>query len=77
MKKASSKTHDNDEDTLRPEYDFSGATRGATATRFREGSNVMVVDPAVLDVFPDGEAVSEALRAWADVIRHGRSKQTA
>lgn len=61
-----------DKDTLRPEYDFSGAVRGATATRYAAGANVVVIDPEVLDVFPDGAAVNEALKALATVIRRGR-----
>jgi hypothetical protein len=62
-----------DEDTMRPEYDFSKGVRGATAARFREGTNIVVLDPDVMDVFPDSEAVNEALRALAPVIR--RRKQ--
>lgn len=58
-----------DRDTLRPEYDFSGAVRGVTATRYAQGANVVLIDPEVLDVFPDGLAVNEALRALAPVIR--------
>jgi hypothetical protein len=61
-----------DRDTLRPEYDFSRAVRGATAARYAEGANIVVVDPEVLDVFPDGASVNEALRALAPVIRRGR-----
>ena len=66
-------------DTMRPEYDFSGAVRGVTATRYAKGTNVVVVDPEVLDVFPDSGAVNEALRALAPVLRrrqtsHGRRK---
>jgi len=61
-----------DEDTMRPEYDFSGAVRGKTATRYAEGSNVVLIDPDVLDVFPDANAVNEALRALAPVIRRRR-----
>jgi len=61
-----------DLDTLRPEYDFSGAVRGATAARYARGANIVVVDPKVLDVFPDGASVNEALRALAPVIRRGR-----
>jgi hypothetical protein len=61
-----------DRDTIRPEYDFSRAVRGATAARYAEGANVVVIDPDVLDVFPDGLAVNEALRALAPVIRRGR-----
>jgi len=59
-------------DTMRPEYDFSGAARGKTAARYAEGTNVVVVGRDVLDVFPDGNAVNEALRALAPVIRRRR-----
>jgi hypothetical protein len=59
---------------MRPEYDFSKGVRGATAARHREGTNVVVLDPSVMDVFPDLDAVNEALRALAPVLR--RRKQT-
>lgn len=59
-------------DTLRPEYDFSRAVRGVTAARYAQGANVVVIDPEVLDVFPDGPSVNEALRALASVIRQRR-----
>jgi len=63
-----------DRDTMRSEYDFSGAVRGVTAARYAKGTNVVVVDPEVLDVFPDSVAVNEALRALAPVLRR---RQTA
>ena len=58
-----------DRDTMRPEYDFSKGVRGVTAARYREGTNVIVLDPSVMDVFPDSDAVNEALRALAPVLR--------
>jgi len=58
-----------DEDTMRPEYDFSKGVRGVTAARYREGTNIVVLDPSVMDVFPDSESVNEALRALAPVLR--------
>jgi hypothetical protein len=61
-----------DRDTMRPEYDFSSAVRGATAARYAQGSNVAVIDPDVLDVFPDGPAVNRTLRALAPVLRQQR-----
>ena len=61
-------------DTMRPEYDFSGAVRGVTAARYAKGTNVVVVDPEVLDVFPNSGAVNEALRALAPILRR---RQTA
>jgi hypothetical protein len=65
---------DADRDTMRAEYDFSAGKRGVTAARYAQGTNVVVVDPGVLDVFPDGAAVNEALRALAPVIR-GRQRR--
>ena len=54
---------------MRPEYDFSKGVRGVTAKRYREGTNVVVIDPDLRDVFPDSESVNEALRALAPVLR--------
>lgn len=63
-----------DRDTLRPEYDFSKGVRGVTARRYAEGANVVVIDPAVLDVFPDAGTVNDALRALAPVIRQQKRR---
>jgi hypothetical protein len=78
MKKPSRKSvSDPDRDTMRPEYDFSGAVRGATAARFREGTNVVLLDPDVKAVFPDSIAVNEALRRFARLMkpRHPKSRR--
>jgi hypothetical protein len=73
MKKtAEPRNRKSNRDTLRPEYDFSGAVRGSTAARYAQGTNVAVIDPKVLDVFPDSAAVNEALRALAPVLRQRR-----
>lgn len=55
-------------DTMQPEYDFSKAVRGATAKRYAEGTNVVVIPADIMDVFPDANAVSDALRALAPLI---------
>ena len=70
--KTSHRDNSGEHDTMRPEYDFSGAARGRTAARYAEGTNVVVVGHDVLDVFPDSAAVNEALRALAPVIRRQR-----
>lgn len=62
-----------DRDAMRPEYDFSAAVRGVTAARYAKGTNIVAVDPAVRDVFPDSSAVNEALRALAPLLREQRS----
>ena len=76
-KKDNQRTSPTDRDTMRDEYDFSGAKRGVTAARYAEGANVAVIDPEVLDVFPDGNAVNEALRALAPVIRKQGKRRSA
>ena len=58
-----------DEDAMRPEYGFSSGKRGVAARRYAQGANVVVISPEVLDVFPDGAAFNEALRAPAPVPR--------
>jgi len=58
-----------DEDTMRPEYDFSKAVRGVTAARYAEGTNVVLLDPDVAKIFPDTRAVNEALRTIARLTR--------
>jgi len=72
MKKYSRRDRKEDRDTMRPEYDFTGAVRGATAARYARGANVAVIDPDVLDVFPDSATVNQALRALAQILRQRR-----
>lgn len=67
--KAKPKRSDLHKDTMRPEYDFSGGARGVTAAVYSGGTNVIALDPTVVDVFPDSETVNEALRALAPMLR--------
>lgn len=54
---------DDDSDLeLRPQYDFSNGVRGKYAARYREGSNVVVLDPDVAATFKTTQAVNDALR---------------
>ena len=75
-KKSTNRTRRNERDTLRPEYDFSAAVRGVTAARYAKGANIAVIDPQVLDVFPDGVTVNQALRALAPMLRQQRKAAT-
>jgi len=45
-----------------PEYDFTGAVRGKYYERYRQGTNVVLLDPDVAAVFTDSAAVNDALR---------------
>jgi len=55
-----------EEDDLRPEYDFShvkGGVRGKYVERYRQGTNLVLLDPDVAEAFPDAKAVNDALRS--------------
>ena len=58
-----------DEDTMRAEYDFSKAARRVTAARYAQGTNVVVLEPDVVRMFPNATAVNEALRALGEIIQ--------
>jgi len=57
-------------DELRAEYrrsDFKKLDRGKYYERAKENSNVVVLDPEVAAVFPNSDAVNEALRSLIEV----------
>jgi len=67
MKKA-----DTYSDELRPEYrreDFGTMVRGKYASRLREASNVVVLDPEIAEVFPNAKAVNDALRGLLELAK--------
>lgn len=43
-------------------YDFSGGVRGQYAAAYAKGTNVVVIAPDLVKIFPDSESVNEALR---------------
>jgi hypothetical protein len=69
-----SKAQQSDDSEMLEEYDFSKGVRGKYASRYRQGSNVVVLDPDVAELFPDSESVNKALRAIAEIAR-GRAAQ--
>ena len=82
MRTTSSKKPTADADTTRPEYDFSHAVRGVTAARYAKGTNVVLLDPDIAELFPDSRAVNEALRTFARLAHikrrpRARNKRTA
>lgn len=58
-----------DKDTLREEYDFSGGVRGKHHEAYRQGTNVVLLERDVAEVFKDSAAVNRALRVIAQVAR--------
>jgi len=45
-----------------PETDFRGGVRGKYLARALRAKNLVVLAPDVLEVFPDSDAVNDALR---------------
>ena len=60
---------------MRDHYDFTGGVRGKYARRYAEGTNVVMLDPDVARVFPNGEAVNETLRAVAQIVQLQERRQ--
>jgi hypothetical protein len=60
------KSTDEKNDELRPEYDFSSLLKegvcGKYAKRYDKGTNLVLLSPDVARDFPNDEAVNEALR---------------
>ena len=69
-KKVNGHNQKNDRDTMRAEYDFSGAVRGKYASRFPKDTIAVVLDPDVAEMFPDSKSVNEALRALGHIIQN-------
>jgi hypothetical protein len=51
--------HPNDDDTMRPEYDFSHGVRGKHYEAYRAGTNVVLLDPDVAEAFADSASVNQ------------------
>jgi len=60
-----------------PEYDFSKGVRGKYARRFAAGSNVVVLAPDVMKMFPDSDSVNETLRAVVKIAKRSKTKLAA
>lgn len=58
---------------MRAEYDFSGGVRGKYASRFAEGTNLVLLAPDVVAVFPTSSAVNKALRTLIKTASTRRS----
>ena len=51
-----------DDDDMLPEYDLTGGIRGKYVERYRDGTNVVLLDPDLAKVFTSSDAVNDALR---------------
>lgn len=61
-------------DEILPHYDFSAGVRGKYASRYREGTNVVLLEPDVAERFPNADAVNRALRVLANAADEAKPK---
>ena len=55
------------ENEMRSEYDFSGGIRGKHHQAYRNGTNVVFLDPDIAEIFKDSDAVNHALRMLVEL----------
>lgn len=58
---------------MRDEYDFTKGERGKYTQRYREGTNVVLLDPELRKSFPSDEAVNDALREYLKIKKQSAS----
>jgi hypothetical protein len=57
----------NSDDELKPEYPadlIRSGVRGKYAKRYRDETNVVVIDPDLTEAFPNAQTVNQALRDY-------------
>ena len=59
----------NEQDTMRADYDFSSGVRGKHFEAYRRGTNVVLLEPDVAEVFKDSATVNSVLRVLAKIAR--------
>ena len=62
------------DDDMRPENDLRGGVRGKYYERYKQGTNVVLLDPDVAKAFRDSATVNEALRRY--LSEHGAPPAT-
>ena len=58
-----------EQDTMREEYDFSGGVRGKHYEAYRQGTNLVLLEPDVAKIFKDSATVNSALRMLAKIAQ--------
>jgi hypothetical protein len=64
-----SQENETEADEMRPEYDIRRGVRGKYYERYRQGTNVVLLQPDVAAVFRSSEAVNRALRELIEIAR--------
>ena len=63
---------DSDNSDMRPEYDLNELghpVRGKYAERYRQGTNLVMIDADLVTQFPDSDSVNHALREYLRISK--------
>jgi hypothetical protein len=58
-----------EQDTMREAYDFSGGVRGKHYEAYRQGTNLVLLEPDVAKIFKDSATVNSALRMLVKIAQ--------
>jgi hypothetical protein len=56
---------------MKDEYDFSKGVRGKYSDQYKQGTNIVLLDPELRKSFPDDKAVNRALREFLELKKAG------
>jgi hypothetical protein len=68
-------SQEHDPDMMREEYDFSSGVRGKHYQAYRQGTNLVLLEPDVAAIFKDAATVNAALRMLAKIAKDSVLKQ--
>lgn len=67
----------NEEDTLREEYSedlIKSGVRGKYTKQYEEGTNIVLIEPDLHELFPDSDSVNKALREYVSYKQSAYNK---
>lgn len=74
MKKEPIRTKEPD---MRKEYDFSNLRPNKYAKEYAKGTNIVIIEPDLVEFFPDSASVNAALRALVSTFPKSRTRKKA
>lgn len=57
---------------MQEHYDFTSGTRGKYAKKYKEGSNIVLLDPDVAEFFSNPEFLNSTLRAISQILKNSQ-----
>jgi hypothetical protein len=59
---------------MRDHYDFSKGERGKYAKRYKQGTNIVLLEPDLRKSFPDDKSVNDALREFLEIKKRAQNQ---